>query len=303
MDIVNRGNNNKMKKKININIKYFILFFLALYALSVILIISWGLITSLKTADEFRRNVLGFPLTPTLENYFTAFQRFNVEVTLPDNRTALIPMSFQIIYSIIYSLSCALSATIVCCITAYATSKFPFKKINAVIYNIVIITMIMPIVGSLPSELLVTRALGIYNKLWGPIIMSANFLGMYYLVFYATFKVLPDSFAEAAHIDGASEIKIFTKIIMPLIRNTFFIILLIRFIAYWNDYQTPLVFIPSYPTLAYGVFLFSITTSTELSTVPMKLTASFILLVPTLILFLVFQDKLIGNMRMGGLKE
>jgi len=292
-----------MKKSRNGTFKYILLMLLALYALSQIMLLVWGLWNTVKSADEFRANPLWPPSSPTLENLLNVLTVMDVRVVLPDQRIGYVPMWIQAVYSVIYALGCALASATVCCIVAYATSKFPYKRINGIIFNIVIVTMVLPIVGSLPSELNVARSLGLYNKLWGPIIMKANFLGIYYLVFFAAFKSLPDSFSEAAHIDGASEWTVMARINLPLVRNAFLTILLIRFIEYWGDYQIPLVYIPSYPTLARGIYDFSLSAGTRYSTVPMKLAGCFVLLLPVLTLFLIFHNKLVGNIRVGGLKE
>ena len=117
------------------------------------------------------------------------------------------------------------------------------------------------------------------------------------------FRGIPKDFADAAYIDGASEWQVLFRIMMPMARNTLFTVILLNFIGYWNDYQTPLLYIPSYPTMAYGLYLFSNDTTNALSTVPMKITGCMIMMLPILVLFLFFHKRLIGNLSMGGLKE
>ena len=80
---------------------------------------------------------------------------------------------------------------------AYATARFDFRLSN-VIYGIVLVTMVLPIVGNLPAEIQMTRQLHIYDTMWGAWILKANFLGMYYLVFFATFRGVPAALSEAA---------------------------------------------------------------------------------------------------------
>ena len=141
------------------------------------------------------------------------------------------------------------------CIVAYLTAKYKFR-LNKIIHTIVIVAMILPIVGSLPSELQLVKTLGFYDHMWGMFILKANFLGMYFLVFYATFKSLPWTFAEAAQIDGAGHFRTFIQIMLPLIRSTLFAVFILLFIEHWNDYYTPMVFLPEKPTMSYGLFIF-----------------------------------------------
>jgi ABC-type glycerol-3-phosphate transport system permease component len=161
----------------------------------------------------------------------------------------------------------------------------------------------LPIVGSLPSEIMMAQNLGLYDQMWGVWLMKANFLGMYFLVFFASFQSLPKDFAEAARMDGASNFRILFQISLPMVRNTFFVVLLLKFIDFWNDYQTPMIYLRSFPTAALGIYSFSFSYGTQSSWPPMKITGSMILLLPVLIVFLCFHDKMIGNVSMGGIKE
>jgi len=146
------------------------------------------------------------------------------------------------------------------------------------------------------------KAIGLFDHIWGLWIMKANFLGMYFLVFYNMFKQLPMAYTEAAKIDGAGNMSVLIKIVLPLVRNTFFTVMLINFIGFWNDYQTPLIYLPSFPTIALGMYHMASTTENGLSTVPMRMTGAMLMLIPILVLFLAFHKRLLGNLTIGGIK-
>ena len=118
------------------------------------------------------------------------------------------------------------------------------------------------------------------------------------------FRGIPKDFDEAAYIDGAGNFAIFFKIIFPISVGTYVTIALINFISFWNDYTTPLIYMPNIPTVAYGLYGF-IQESTEGDKVgtPIKLAACMLVFIPNFVIFLVFRNKLIGNISMGGLKE
>ena len=79
---------------------------------------------------------------------------------------------------------------------------------------------------------------------------------------------------------------------------------LLSFIGFWNDYQTPLLYFPSKPTLSYGLYRFTTdTTSVAGTSTPLALATCFLLMIPILVVFLFTSEKLIGNVSMGGLKE
>ena len=165
--------------------------------------------------------------------------------------------------------------------------------------------MIIPVIGNAPSELEMARAFGLYNQIWGMWIMRANFLGMYFLVFYDIFKSLPASYTEAAKIDGAGNWSILLRIMLPLIKNTFLTVLLINFITVWNDYQVPILYLPSYPTIAQGLYeaLYGgMSTEGGMAYQPWRFTAAMLVMVPILIVFMCTQKRLLGNLTVGGVK-
>ena len=164
--------------------------------------------------------------------------------------------------------------------------------------------MIIPIVGSLPAEITLSKTLGLYNHIYGMWIMKANFLGMYFLIFLAAFNSISMTYTEAAKIDGANNMSIMLKIIFPLVKNVIFTIILINFITYWKDYQTPMIYLNAYPTVTYGLFrvIFDSSSSAGMVSVPIRMTASIIVVMPLIIIFIIFQKRLLGNLTMGGIK-
>ena len=275
---------------------------LILYSLTLFALLGWGFMSSFKGRYEVIDFPFSFPEKWLFTNYITAFQNFFVKVKQGgEYRYAF--MEEMLLYSALYSFGCAVVKAYVTCIVAYVTAKFYHFAFSKILYSVVLVVMMLPIVGSLPSELAFAHALGLYDHVWGMWIMQFNFLGMYYFVFHAMFRGVPKDFADAAYIDGASEWTVMLKVMLPMAKNTLLIVILLGFIGYWNDYQTPMLFMPNYPTLANGLYQFSLSTDGDLANVPMKLTGCFVLVIPVLILFLIFKDKLIGNISMGGLKE
>ena len=271
---------------------------LVLYAISLLTLIFWAVMASLKSRINFSEDPLGLPTKWMFSNYAEVFKNFRVEIAFG----VYVEFPELILNTLLYAVGGAFFNTAIICVMSYAVAKFPYK-FSKIIYGIVIITMILPIVGSLPSEIRVARAMGLYDTIFGMWIMKTSFLGLYFLVFYATFKVLPNDFSEAAYVDGATNLRVFLSVILPLVRNTFFTIMLIKFIELWNDYQIPMLYMPSYPTLSYGSYLFERGTVTEMTSAPMKLAGSMLVLLPIMVLFLAFHKRLIGNITMGGIKE
>jgi ABC-type glycerol-3-phosphate transport system permease component len=257
--------------------------------------------TSLKLQEDFRVNKVGFPNPLVFDNFKTIWDNFMVARMINGVRREIY-VEQMLVYTVLYTVGGAFFSTLAVLLTSYAVAKFNniFSKI---IYFIVITTMILPIVGAAPSEISLLRALGLYNTIYGSWIQKFNFLGLYFLVMHATFRGIPKEYWEAAYIDGAGKWRTLLSIILPLVKNVLFTIMLIKFIDLWNDYQTPLLYLPSYPTLAFGVYELSIATNQALSYIPVRLAGCMMLLIPILIVFFIFKNKIMGNISIGGIKE
>lgn len=311
---------------------------LILYCLSLFYLLAWTVITSMKVNQSYYEwNRYGFWID--FEKYYNSWNTgtlkdkyYQLELDKARETGALILYTFRRMlndfqmpvgsafgrdptrvgmftmygYTFLYAGGCAVTATVVPCIVAYACSRFPYK-FSKVIHTTVIVVMMIPIVGSMPSEIEIAKSLGIINHIWGLWIMKANFLGLYFLVFYDIFKSLPVSFTEAAKIDGANNFQILIRIALPLIKNTFFTVLLIKFITFWNDYQAPKIYMPSFPTIANGMYyimnLNADAGSDAIYTeVPARMATVILTAAPVAVLFMVFQKRLLGNLTMGGVK-
>ena len=284
---------------------------LILFSVVLIGMLLWTVITSFKPAtfSGFKSgtaSTYNLPETLHFENYFKVFEKFLVEdVPYPENiggaRTVYIGHMF--VYSLLYCVGSSVIQTIVQCVTAYLCARFKYK-LSKIIEFIVIIVMTIPIVGSLPAEITLSKQLGLYNHMYGIWVMKANFLGMYFLIFLAAFKSIPMTYTEAAKIDGASNMSIMLKIIFPLVKNVIFTVILVNFITYWKDYQTPMIYINAYPTVTYGLFriIFDSSSTAGMVSVPIRMTASIIVTMPLIVIFIIFQKRLMGNLTMGGIK-
>ena len=273
---------------------------LVLYVISLIVPFVWGFFTSFKHYLDFINDPVGLP-KEWVWNYGTVIKKYYIPVTNDKVGTELVYLDRMYINSLLYAVGSAIVAGIVPCITAYLCARFR-NKFSGLLYSIAIVTMILPIVGNMPSQIIVSRTLGLYDHIWGMWIMNASYLGLYFLVFYNVFRALPKDFTEAAKIDGAGNVAILFRIVLPVVRNTLFTVILIKFIEFWNDYQTPLIYLPSSPTTAYGLYWMSKTTENGMNSVPMRLAASMMIFIPILIIFLLLQKRLLGNLMVGGIK-
>ena len=312
-----------IKKKIQV-IDVVIFALLTIFSLTLLLLLAWGVLTSFKSYDDFTlfNNIIGLP---NLEAYgaqdalaFGNYRRvlfstvFHLNSTNASYYSALFGyienspnkvfvFGDYLFNSFLYSIVCSFVHAFVAFTCAYLCAKYKFR-FSEFIYVLMLIVMAIPIVGSSPAMVSLLRDLGIHDTIFAMVALNFNFTGIYFFVFHAYLTGISDTYVEAAEIDGASQLRTMVSVMIPLVKTVFITVFLLRFIAYWNDYQTPLLYMPNKPTIAYGIFIFSFQSDNVYSTVPMKLTAAFIIAIPIIILFLVFRNKIMQNVTVGGVK-
>ncbi len=323
------------------NVIFIVLFaILAAYSLYLIFMLLWGLNTSLKSSDDFSfmKNYMGLPNIGDpdfgsreeflhLANYKKVLKTFRITQSETyyrgtkqifsmtqtnfgawvgaESESDLTYAYFpdMLVNTLIYVLGCALVSSFIPALTAYLTAKYNYK-LSGVIFVAYTLMMCMPVVGDQPTRLAFFKAIGLYDTMAGVILQWASGAGLYFFVFYAYFKGVPETYREAASIDGAGDTTVMFRIYFPLAIKMIMTVFLLQFVTLWNDYQTPLLLLPTKPTLAYGVYFFSSLSLDHASyNEPLRIAASMMLALPILIIFIIFKNKLMGDISLGGIKE
>lgn len=293
-----------MKSKLNkkMPLSAWLLFsILLIYSASLIFMYAWGFYTSLKTNYQFRSNMFslpsGWPWEWEWANYKEAIELFSY--TTPGLKQ--INFLDMLKNSLIYSTLGPFIKTMCTWLMAYICARFPYRS-SKVLFGLNMVFMMIPIVGSLPSTLQVYSALGLYNNWWFIVVASISWTGQNFIIFYAFLRGVSKELCEAAEIDGASNFRVMMSIVFPLSINMFGILFLMGFINNWNSYMTMVIWLPDYPSLAYGMFRFSSNTANGASMPPIQIAGSMIIMIPLLILFLIFKDKIIGGVTVSSFK-
>lgn len=271
-----------------------------LYAISIIALYLWVLIASFKTRIDFNTSIFGFPKKWTLENYKNALLNFQVPI-FRNGKLDKVYIEELLTNSLFYIIGCGVAATLAPMIVAYATSKFDFK-FNKVIDAIVVVTMVLPIIGSDAAAIQMTKTLGLYDTMIGMYFMKFMFLGFNYLLFKSSFKGIDKAYSESAYIDGASEFRTMISINIPMIANIIAIVLVIQLMGFWADWTTPLIYMPHKPTVAYALYELQFSSDPVLTFKPLQFAACIMASIPTLIIYLLFRKKIMGGLSIGGLK-
>ena len=272
----------------------------AVYCLSMVYVLLFGLINSLKDATDFEwLNPFGFPHKEfgwKFDNYSKVLKEFKVSsMSMGGEEVGFMGM---FVNSLLYAVFMSLFSMATQIMVAYAIAKYDFR-LKPLLYGVAVIVMLLPIIGSLASEVQMADTFNFRNNLLGICLMKCKYAGLYFLVFYATFRSVSWTYAEAAQIDGAGHLKIFIEIMLPLIKSTVFAVFILLFIEFWNDYYTPMIFLPQSPTMSYCLFVFQ---TDNRASQPIQLAACLLTCLPILVLFVVFKNKIMGNVTMGGLK-
>jgi ABC-type glycerol-3-phosphate transport system permease component len=125
--------------------------------------------------------------------------------------------------------------------------------------------------------------------------------GMYFLILYSFFVNLHNGFEDAGRIDGASEFRIAFQLMLPMAVPMLVAIFISFWTGVWNDHYTVLLYLPSYPTVAAGLFRYKEVAAFTLD-IPTYFAGIIIGAIPTTIIFIIFSDTIMKNLTIGGLK-
>ena len=271
--------------------------FLVIYASAILYPYLLALNSAFRDWGSFTDNIFGISKW-TLDNFKQVFVQFNYPVTMPDGTPGAFYFDGLLFNSVLYSLGCAAAASICPCIVGYCTAKFPYK-FSRFIISMIYVLMGLPIVGTTVSEIQMSQTIGVYNTIPGMWFLKFGFVGLYTLLFHSMYKSLPNEYVEAAYMDGAGNMQIFTRIMLPMGMPTMSVVFILSFVNFWSDYTTPMYFLPSYPTLSLSLLNFAELSST---TETMQMAACVLLCIPSLVLFASFTEKFTENLQVGGIK-
>ena len=184
---------------------------------------------------------------------------------------------------------------------AYVICKYEFKG-KSFLYNLVIVRMMIPIVGTLPSAYKAYKMIGLIDS---PLILltATDVLGgANFLIVYAFYKGISWDYAEAAFIDGASHFQVYFKIMLQMALPAISVLFITGFIGRWNEYLNISIFMPNLPTLSYGLYKFQADMLHDGARMPIYFSGVFLAAIPCITLFIIFQNSIMQTVHFGGIK-
>lgn len=262
--------------------------FAVLLLIAIIFPFYYMFITSLKTVAETRAYPPTlYPVNPVgLRNYFEVITRIDFFAYLRN--------------SITVSVTVTIGALFTSSLAGYIFAKFDFRGRDTIFF-LIVATMMVPFQVMLIPLFLIVRTIGLYDSLWALIIPGLVTAWGIFLM-RQSMKSIPSEMLDAARIDGASEMAIFLRIVLPVSKPALAALGVFIFMHYWNDFLWPLIVIEDAPkrTLPLGLALFSEGFGIARWNIVMAATVMTVL--PILIVFAAAQRNFIEGITLGSVK-
>jgi len=249
----------------------------------------WMISTSLKTREGvFALPPEWIPPIPQWDNYVRVWTAG--------------PLLSGIKNSLIVSLSVTIVGSLTSTLAAFAFAKLrlPGKDFN---FLFMLAGLMIPFPTLMIPQFVMFAGLGWVDTLL-PLIVPGLFGNIMMIFFLRQYLgSVPDSLIEAAKIDGAGYLRIFVSVVLPLIRPAIAAQFILWFMAVWNDYLAPLIYLntPERQTLQVVIANFNANYAIQ-TDYPLIMAASVIALIPVFVIFLAFQRQIIESVALTGTK-
>jgi ABC-type glycerol-3-phosphate transport system permease component len=247
----------------------------------------WMVLSSLKPFPEIFAGHSFLPEHWTLHNFVSFFHQGDAARALWN--------SFYIATA-----STALSL-LLCAMGGYGFAKFRFPG-RGFLFGFVIATLAIPFaVIVVPLFVMMRNSFHWVDTPW-PLIVpwAANAFGIFFMRQYML--SIPDELIDAGHVDGASELRIFLRIVLPLAKPALISLGIIFFISSWNNFLWPLVVLPSPSHWTLPLLLRSLQGPPGRTPYDVLMAGSVISTLPLVIGFLIFQRRLVAGIMAGTVK-
>jgi len=216
--------------------------------------------------------------------------------------STVVPVTRYLFNSIVVTALTVICVVIVSALCAYPLAKHKFPGHKVLLGTIVLSLMFAPETVGIPRYLVVSH-LGIMNTYFAHILPAlAASVSVYLMKGFA--EQVPNELLEAAKMDGARELTIFYRVVIPMIMPAVATVAILTFQSAWSNVETSKLFMQDESMKTFPFFLGTITTGAVNSVARQGAVAaaSLILFLPNLLFFLFYQRKVIATMAHSGIK-
>ena len=262
---------------------------LILWGIIVLFPFYWMILTSVKSYGSYNGEYVPkfFTLSPTFENYVTAF--------------TAVPLAKYFFNTFIFTVVTTAIMMVVVVLSAFAFARLDFKG-KDILFSLFLSLMMIPNELVIITNFVTITNLNLRNTFLGLILPSVTSVFYIYLL-KENFEQIPENLYKAAKVDGTSDFRYLTKVMLPISRPTLITITILKVIECWNSYVWPRLI-----TDDQNCFLVSngIQEIREngfgRENVPAMMAAVVVISVPLVVLFLVFRHKIMEGVARGGTK-
>lgn len=263
--------------------------FLGLWALIVIFPMLWLVYTSFKTDQEIFFSPWALPATPIWDNFRRGWVDANIGTYFINSLIVVLPSLALIL--------------ILSAMTAYVLARFPFPA-NRILFYGFMAGMLFPVFLALIPLFFLVKDLGMMSTYHGLILVYVAY-SLPFSVFFLTgfFRTLPSELHEAAILDGANQYQVFFRVMLPLAQPGLISIGIFNFLGMWDQFLLPLVLMTNASlyllTQGLAYMLHQQYYKNDWSALFAAVT---IIMVPTLIVYVIFQNQIQKGITVGALK-
>lgn len=233
-----------------------------------------------------------FVKNPTFDNFTNLFEAMDLSG---------VPISRYLFNSVTSTLAIVLLTIVISALAGFALSKKKFK-LKGIIFEInTLALMFVPIAVGIPRYLVIVRA-GLIDSFWAHILpVLAMPMGIFLVKQFM--DQLPDSLIEAAKIDGASDLRIFFQIVMPLVKPALATIAILSFQSAWNNVEPSTIYINNESLKNFAFYMSTLTSANNgVAGQGMAAASALIMFIPNLVIFIFMQGKVMNTMAHSGIK-
>jgi len=268
---------------------FFIYLFLILWSLMVIFPMVWVVASSLKTDKEIFMSPWQLPSQLMFDNFVRAWGKANIGLYFANSLLVILPAIF---FTLLFS-----------AMAGYVLARFTFPG-NRFIFYAFLGGMLFPVMLALVPLFFLLQSLSIVDTRFGLVLVYIAY-SLPFTVFFMTgfFKTLPTEVLEAATMDGANNLQLFFLIVIPLAQNGLVSMGIFNFLGMWNQYILPLVLLTSSGKYVLSQGLAFLAHQQRYQSDWSGLFAAIVIvMLPTLIVYTIFQNQIQRGLTVGALK-
>lgn len=262
---------------------------LSLWAVIVLFPFYWMVLTSVKSYSAYNSEYIPkfFTLSPTLQNYVDAF--------------TAVPLGRYFTNTLVFTLITTLLMLSVITLAAFAFARLEFKG-KRLAFTLLLSLMMIPNELVIITNFVTITDLGLRNTFTGLILPSVTSVFYIYLL-KENFAQIPDELYYAAKVDGTSDFKYLTKVMIPICSPTMITIVILKVIECWNSYVWPRLITDdeNYFLVSNGIQAIR-ESGFGRENIPAMMAAVVVISVPLIALFLIFRNKIMDGASRGGTK-